>query len=130
MANLSEKIRALRKEKGISQAEMGAEIGMKMTTYAARETKGNFSEGEITKILETLGVSKQQFDDYEPRGKDSIEISIPEALIVMDSKMDVLLSAVAELLAKANGQSVTGSSNDLLKAVKERYDQKIAGLLK
>lgn len=130
MSELGEKIRRLRKEKNINQEDLGEAIGLKLTTYAAREKKGIFSEGELAKILKKIGVTREVFDKYQIPGKALMEVSVPENLLVIDAKMDVALSALAELLAKANGQSVTGASNDLLKAVKERYDQKTAELSK
>lgn len=130
MNAIAEKIKSLRESKKITLEAMAAALGINLTTYAAREKRGKFVEAEFGKVLKRLGVTREQFDAYKAPGRDGMSLSLPETLISIESKIDVALSAIAELLAKQNGQSVTGVSNDLLKVVKERYERKINELLK
>lgn len=129
MKEVGRKIKALREAKGVTLKIMGDIFKVGITTYSARETRGDFSEDDMTKILKKLGISRDEFQAYRIPGEE-IKLSLPETLMGMDAKLDVLLSAIGELLAKQNGQSVTGAVNDLTKAVKERYDLKIGELLR
>lgn len=130
MKSVGEKIKALRESKKITLEAMGDALGIGLTTYASREIKGKFTDSDFGKILKKLGVTKEVFDQFKIPGKQEMSLSLPESIIRMEAKLDVLLSAIAELLAKQNGQTVTGAVNDLTKAVKERYDLTIAELQK
>lgn len=131
MSYNSKKIKYLReKVKGITQAKMGEHLHLERGTYAAREAKGDFTPVQFSLILKKLGITEEYYESFQVPGTAQAELSQPETLISIEVKMDVALSAIGELLAKQNGQSVTGAVNDLTKAVKERYDQRIAELLK
>lgn len=123
------KIKALREAKKITLEQMAAVFNIGITTYAAREKKGKFPDEDFGKILKRLGVTRQQFDEYKtPDGE--ITLSLPEALITLEAQNDVIIFALAELLAKQTGQSVTGARNELARAVKEQYEAKLGELAK
>lgn len=132
MANklTGKKIKALRDTKKVTLKAMGDHLGIGLTTYSAKEVRGDFTDADFGKILKKLGITREAFEAYIVPGEAAFELSIPETLITIEAKLDITLSAVAEILAKQTGQSVTGTANDLTKAVKERYEQKIAELLK
>jgi hypothetical protein len=107
---------------------MAKAMGLKMGTYAAKEAKGDFSPDQFAVILKKLGVSDAEFDAFRIPGEGDIEIPIPAAIINIQAMLDVALMVLAELLAKQNGQSVTGASNDLTRAVQERSEQRLKEL--
>lgn len=123
------KIKAIREAKGITLEQMAAVFNVGITTYAAREKKGKFPDEELSKIIKKLGMTRQQFDEYKtPDGE--IILSLPEALITLEAQNDVIIFALAELLAKQTGQSVTGARNELVRAVREQYEAKLSELAK
>lgn len=131
MAYNSKKIKYLReKVKGVKQTEMAKFLGLERGTYASKESKGDFTPTQFAVILKKLSITEDYFNSFQVPGTTHVEASAPEMLIRMEAKIDVTLSAIGELLAKQNGQSVTGAVNELTRAVKERYDQKINELLK
>lgn len=60
MANdeyISQRIRELREEKGLSEMDMAQGIGLPFTFYRVfEETPSKFDEGKLAKAAETLGV--------------------------------------------------------------------------
>jgi len=131
MSYNSRKIKFIReKVKRITQAEMAKYLGLERGTYAAREAKGDFTPEEFAGILRKMKISKEEFDSYKAPGDKEAEISSPESLILIESYLQVALSVMAELLAKQNGASVTGTLNTLTGAVKAEYERKIVELSK
>lgn len=127
----SKKLKFIReKVKKITQADMAKHLGFERGTYAAREAKGDFTPEEFNIILKKLKVSQEFFDSFLVPGDAATEYSGAESIIRSEAYMKVTLSVLAELLAKQNGASVTGTLNTLTAAVKAEYDQKINELLK
>ena len=56
---INERIRNLRKMKGINQEMMARNIGMNRTTYARYEEKGNYAIDDIFKIADYLNISAE-----------------------------------------------------------------------
>jgi DNA-binding XRE family transcriptional regulator len=52
------KLAALRKRLEKTQEEVGAALGMGRTTYIAREKTGDFTESEIQKLCDFLGITR------------------------------------------------------------------------
>lgn len=127
MTETGKKIKALRSAKGFTLKNIADVFEVGISTYSARENRGDFSEEDLSKILRKLKISKEEFEKFKVPG-EVFSLSLPETLLSIESKLDVTLSAIAELLAKQSGQSVTGAVNDLTKAVKERYEQSLAEL--
>jgi DNA-binding XRE family transcriptional regulator len=127
----SKKLKFIReKVKRVKQTEMAKHLGLERGTYAARESKGDFTPEEFGAILKKLKVSQEYYDTFQIPGETQSEYSSPESIIRIEAYMKIALSVMAELLAKQNGASVTGTLNTLTAAVKAEYDLKIAELSK
>lgn len=75
-----EKLRELRKEKGISLKELGAEIGVAESTMSLYENGKRQPDYEtLLKLAEYFGVSV----DYLLRGNDNFE-RLPEELVILN----------------------------------------------
>ncbi|HEY4337329.1 MAG TPA: helix-turn-helix transcriptional regulator [Puia sp.] len=127
---MGDKLKRIREAKRVTLKDVGDALGMGITTYASKEKRGSFTEAEFAKILKKLGMTYTQFDEFKGNSVKGIELSLPETLLVIEAKQDIILSAVAEILSKQTGQSVVGTLNDLTKAVKERYELRISELMK
>jgi len=83
------RIKAIRDEKNITLKAMGELLSVGLTTYSSRENRGNFSEGDLTKILKKLGINKDQLAAYEMPPQGSHTDSVAEALISIEAKARV-----------------------------------------
>jgi DNA-binding XRE family transcriptional regulator len=127
----SRKLKFIREKiKRVKQADMAKFLGLERGTYAAREAKGDFTPEEFSQILKKLKITEEFFETFKVPGDKDTEISSPESLMLIEAYMQVALSVMAELLAKQNGASVTGTLNTLTAAVKAEYDRKINELSK
>jgi|SRR6185312_7727734 len=122
------RLKLMREQKGVTLKVMAELIGVGISTYSSKESRADFSDAEMAKVLKKLGTTKEAIEKMRLPGLR--QISSAESLIAIESTADVILSAVAEILAKQTGQSVTATQNQLTIAVKERYERKLGELLK
>jgi transcriptional regulator with XRE-family HTH domain len=101
-------IKARRDLKGIKQSDVASHLGMPLSTYSAKERKGDFTEKEIAKVEKFVGFEKGSLMKFANQKEMDISDSIGFAvrkIIQLESMQRVLLKAVAELLASERSRA-------------------------
>lgn len=118
MPEIGKIIKMRRRAKNVTQDDMAAKLKLNRTTYAAKEQRGNFSEVELKKVKEVLGISDAMLELNPIQSKDDIPF-ILNGVIRLEASVRVILRGLAEIHAHQKDQPATKILSDYTNAVRQ-----------
>ena len=107
---MGQKLGAVRKLKGVNQADMAALLGIGQSTYQYKEQHGTFTEAEMAKIAKYLKVDMQYivWKSTAVKVSDESQTKLQELrqrIIELEAQNKTLQEMIAKMLEKFGSQN-------------------------
>ncbi|MCR4660934.1 MAG: helix-turn-helix domain-containing protein [Clostridia bacterium] len=100
--DVAKKLKMLRAENGLTQAQLAETLGVTQQTYSKYESGSSIDNNIITKICELYGISADYLLGIEPKGNKKKDNNNKVSYIVDD---DDITTIVESVMKKIDGRS-------------------------
>ena len=118
-----------RKRKGWNQTYVAKQMGMKLSTYAKKESDGGFSEEQLKQLAKCLQVKLSELQNAKANGKividDAMKLLVDKS-IINEVYLTVILDGMASLIADIRGKKKEVVLSQMLAQVEDGLAKRVA----